>query len=109
MQATQPRTLPGTVRYKVVFFAVMLAMVTYLDRVCISVLAPSIMKDLDLTPIQMSWVFSAFAMAYAIFEIPTAWWAERIGTHAVLTRIVAWWSTFTLLTAGAFNYLSLLI
>lgn len=65
------------VRYRVVSMAVLLAMVTYLDRSCISVLAPDIMRDLSLTKEQMGYVFSAFAVAYAFFEIPTAWWADR--------------------------------
>ncbi|HPA19278.1 MAG TPA: MFS transporter [Verrucomicrobiae bacterium] len=100
---------PTRVRYRVVAMAVLLAMVTYLDRVCISKLAPDIMHDLGLSKVQMGWVFSAFALAYAIFEIPTAWWADRRGTRRVLTRIVIWWSSFTIATAGAFNYASLLV
>jgi MFS family permease len=83
-------------------------MITYLDRACIGKMAPEIMRDLELSTVQMSWVFSAFAFAYALFEIPTAWWADRIGTRIVLTRIVVWWSCFTMATAGAFNYASLL-
>src|SRR3954451_10698331 len=86
-----------------------LAAVTYLDRVCISIVAPSIMRDLKLSQIQMSYVFSAFTLAYAIFEIPTARWADRIGSRKVLTRIVLWWSAFTMATAGASNYLALLV
>lgn len=82
--------------------------VTYLDRVCISILAPNIMRDLAIDAVQMSYVFSAFTFAYAIFEMPTAWWADRIGSRKVLTRIVVWWSAFTMLTAGAFNYVSML-
>jgi MFS family permease len=96
------------VRYRVVAFAVSLAALTYLDRVCISVLAPDIMKDLGLSRIQMSYVFSAFTLAYAAFEIPTAWWADRVGSRRVLARIVAWWSTFTIASGAAFNYPSLL-
>ena len=92
-----------------VAFAMALAAVTYLDRVCISIVAPSIMRDLNLTTIQMSYVFSAFTLAYAAFEIPTAWWADRIGSRAVLTRIVVWWSAFTIATAAAFNYATLLV
>ena len=92
------------VRYRVVAFAVALAGVTYLDRGCISVLAPSIMRDLDLSRIQMGYAFSAFTFAYAIFEIPTAWWADRVGSRRVLARIVAWWSAFTMLTGAAFSY-----
>jgi MFS family permease len=97
------------VRYKVVGMAVLLAMVTYLDRVCISKIAPNIMAEMSLSKVQMGYVFSAFALAYAIFEIPTAWWADRLGTRKVLTRIVVWWSGFTIATAAAFNYTSLLI
>jgi MFS family permease len=88
---------------------VLLAMVTYLDRVCISKLAPDIMRDLNLSLVQMGYVFSSFTLAYALFEIPTAWWADRQGTRRVLTRIVIWWSCFTMATAAAFNYVSLLI
>ena len=89
--------------------AVLLAAITYLDRVCISVTAPSMMRDLGLSRVEMSFVFSAFTLAYAIFEIPTGWWADRIGSRRVLTRIVTWWSAFTMLTAAAFNYPSLLV
>ncbi|HTO02420.1 MAG TPA: MFS transporter [Opitutus sp.] len=100
---------PTRVRYRVVAFAVGLAMVTYLDRACIATLAPEIMRDLDLSKAQMSWVYSAFALAYAIFEIPTAWWADRSGTRKVLTRIVVWWSAFTMATAAAFNFTSMVV
>jgi len=86
-----------------------LAAITYLDRVCISIAAPKIMRDLHLTTVQMGYVFSAFTLAYGIFEIPTAWWADRVGSRRVLTRIVLWWSAFTVATAAAFNYVSLLV
>ena len=100
---------PTRTRYIVVALAVALAMVTYLDRACIATLAPEIMRDLDLSKAQMSWVYSAFALAYAVFEIPTAAWADRVGTRNVLTRIVIWWSSFTMATATAFSHGSLLV
>src|SRR6187455_1143740 len=99
---------PSVIRYQVVGLSVALAMVTYLDRACIGKLAPEIMRDLGLSLVQMSAVFSVFSFAYALFEIPTAWWADRQGTRSVLTRIVLWWSAFTMATAGAFNHASLL-
>src|SRR5712671_7086785 len=99
---------PSRARFIVLAFGVALAGVTYLDRVCISVTAKHIMRDLSLSQVQMSFVFSAFTHAYAIFEIPTGYWGDRIGTRRVLTRIVLWWSAFTALTAAAFSYPSLL-
>ncbi|MGH9768231.1 MAG: MFS transporter [Blastocatellia bacterium] len=97
------------VRYRVLALAVLLAAITYLDRVCISLTAPAMMRDLDLSKVEMSFVFSSFTLAYAIFEIPTGWWGDRIGTRKVLARIVVWWSSFTIATATVFNYSSLLL
>src|SRR6201999_703964 len=98
------KSLPPTrTRFKAVGLLMALATITYLDRVAISKLAPDIMRDLSLSKIQMGYVFSAFALAYALFEIPSAWWADRGGTRLVLTRIVLWWSTFTIATAAAVN------
>jgi sugar phosphate permease len=96
------------VRHKVVGLVIIMGMLTYLDRVAISKLAPNIMADLSLSKVQMGYVFSAFALAYAIFELPSAWWADRTGTRSMLTRIVVWWSAFTIATAGVFSYSSLL-
>jgi MFS family permease len=41
---------------------------------------PTSLRDLKLTAIQMSYVVSAFTLAYAIFEIPTARWADALGS-----------------------------
>jgi MFS transporter, ACS family, glucarate transporter len=100
---------PTRARFVVITFMVTLAMVTYLDRACIGAMKQDIARDFALDDAQMGWVFTAFILAYAIFEIPTARWADRNGARSVLTRIVTWWSVFTLLTAGAFNYVSLLV
>ena len=97
------------VRYRVVGFMLALGAVTYLDRACIATLSPDIRRDLGLSKDQMSWIYSAFAIAYAAFEIPTAWWADRMGTRRVLTRIVTWWSAFTMATAAAWSFSSMLV
>src|SRR6476620_7357996 len=112
--ATSPQvqnvaTAQTRIRFKVLAFCCALAGITYLDRICISITATSISRDLGLSQLQMSFVFSAFTLAYGIFEIPTGHWGDRIGTRKVLARIVAWWSTFTILTAVSFNYASLLV
>ncbi|MBI3492096.1 MAG: MFS transporter, partial [Acidobacteria bacterium] len=95
------------VRTRVLAFAFLLAVVTYLDRVCISAAAPFIMDDLHLTVLQMSVVFSAFTLAYSLFEIPSGWLGDVRGPRRVLTRIVLWWSGFTMLTGAARGFQSL--
>ena len=97
-------TTPSRTRYRVVALATGLAMITYLDRACLATLAPGIVRDLGLSTVQMGFVFTAFQLAYALFEIPTAWWADRQGTRAVLSRIVLWWSCLTAATGAAFSY-----
>lgn len=77
-----------------------LSMITYLDRVCFGAAAPTIAKELDLSGVaELNWVFTAFSIAYAVFEIPAGWWGDRLGPRAMLIRIVAWWSLCTALTA----------
>jgi len=96
------------VRHKVLAMTMVLGAITYLDRVTISVTRPHIARDLNLSATQMGYVFSAFYVAYALFEIPSGWWGDRVGTRRVLTRIVCWWSAFTVLTGAAFNFPSLI-
>ena len=96
------------VRHRVLAFTVALAWITYLDRVCIASTAQDLMRELNLSIPQMGFVFSAFTIAYALFEIPTGAWGDRIGPRRLLTRIVIWWSSFTIATAAAFNFTSLL-
>src|SRR6478736_10142566 len=100
---------PATrVRARVLAFAFLLAVITYLDRICISAAAPVIMDDLHLSVLQMSVVFSAFTLSYSLFEIPSGWLGDIKGPRSVLTRIVLWWSAFTMLTGAARGYQSLL-
>ena len=99
---------PSRARFTLLRFAFALSAVTYLDRVCIATAATSIREELHLNAVQMGWIFSAFTLAYAIFEIPSGWLGDTIGPRKVLTRIVLWWSAFTMATGAAWNYISLL-
>lgn len=86
------------VRYRVLAWLCSLSFLLYLDRLCISKAALPIEKDLGITHTAMGFVFGAFTVAYGLFEIPTGRWGDRFGSRGVLTRIVLWWSAFTVLT-----------
>lgn len=90
--------IPTQTRYKLLGYLGALTFILYLDRVCIGKAALSIEKDLDLSHTQMGYVFGAFTIAYGLFEVPTGRWGDRFGSRGVLTRIVIWWSLFTVLT-----------
>src|SRR5688500_5592981 len=100
---------PSRTRYWVIVFAITLAVIQYIDRVCISQAAPSIQRDLRLDDVQMGWVFSAFTLAYALFEIPGGYLGDKIGPRKVLMRIVIWWSFFTAATGWVKNWFSLVV
>ena len=96
-----PSQGPTAVRFVVLAFLCTLALLLYIDRVCIGQAATSIRRDLELTETGMGWVFNAFILAYCIFEVPTGHWGDRFGSRRVITRIVLWWSAFTALTGLA--------
>jgi MFS family permease len=100
---------PTRARHFVVAWTLAVAAIAYLDRVCISTAAPAIRADLGLSDGEMGLVFSAFTVAYALFEVPSGWFADRFGARLTLTRIVVWWSVLTSLTGLAGGLASLLV
>ena len=105
-----PVTVPPTrVRYGVVIFAVTLALITYLDRVCIAQAGPFMMKDLSISKVEMGYVYLIFAWMYGLFEIPWGWLGDRIGPRKILMRIVVCWSVFTAATGLVVNSASLMV
>lgn len=87
----------------------LLAIIMYLDRVCISVAGPRMQDVLHISPEQWGWVGTVFSLGYGLFEVPTGHWGDRFGARRILTRIVLWWSAFTVLTGLAATYPLLLI
>ena len=85
-------------RYRILIFLFFLTLITYLDRICISLVGVRVKSEFNLTNEQFGWVLGSFALAYAIFEIPSGVLGDRIGQRAVFIRIVLWWSLFTALT-----------
>lgn len=88
---------------------VILGMVTFLDRINISVAGSSIMHDLHLSPAQWGWVQSAFILSYGLLQIPMGALGDRFGHRNILAAIVLWWSAFTAFTGMAGGLMSLLV
>ncbi len=88
---------------------VILGVVTFLDRINISVAGSSIMADLGLSPSEWGWVQSAFILSYGLMQIPMGAFGDRHGHRKVLSLIVLWWSLFTAFTGLAGGLASLLI
>ncbi|WP_455242346.1 MFS transporter [Petrachloros mirabilis] len=98
---TTPSIKATPVRWLILLLLFLTSVVTYIDRVNISVAARHMMPAFGLTDQQMGLIFSAFVVGYALFQIPGGWLADRWGARAVLTGALFWWSLCTALTAIA--------
>jgi ACS family glucarate transporter-like MFS transporter len=103
MHTTPPvhMTKPTRTRWRILALLLAISVITYIDRVNISVTARQMMPALGLTDVQMGEIFSAFVLGYALCQIPGGWLGDRWGPRRILTLAVVWWSTFTALTAVA--------
>ena len=90
---------PTRARFGVIYFGSALAVIQYIDRVCVSWAMPDIRTSLNIAGPEhdqaIGYVFSAFTLAYALFEIPTGWLGDRFGPRTTLVRVVLGSSLFT--------------
>src|SRR5215469_5457448 len=96
-------------RYRVLILLFFLLFITYLDRVSIALVDKWIKPEFHLNNTQWGLIGGAFALSYALFEIPSGVLGDRIGQRVTLIRIVVWWSLFTVLTGLTAGFISLLI
>ncbi len=96
-------------RWLIVLATFLLSVLLYVDRVCISAAKDAVSADLGLSEKEMGWVFSAFALGYALLQTPSGWLADRMGPRRVLALIVVIWSAFTGLTAVVNSWVSMLV
>ncbi len=92
------RSLPP-IRYLLVLLLFVMSAVAFLDRTNISVAGIDISREYAIDNTHLGWVFSAFLVGYAIFQVPTGLLARRIGPRYVLSLGIAWCSVFAALTA----------
>ena len=104
LPAGQSVPKPTRVRFGVLALVCTLSLLTYLDRVCISQAQQDLQSHLAVSTVGLGMVFGAFALGYAVFEVPGGGMGDRWGARRVLTGLVLFWSLFTALT-GAADYL----
>ena len=105
----QPRSLrPSRTRHIVLAFTVAIYMITYMDRTIIASAMPLIQKEFGFSLITAGWILASFRWGFTLFQIPGAWFGDKIGPRRALAIIVTWWSIFTSLTTAAWNAVSML-
>ena len=93
------QTERSRVRLLLILMLFVLSAIAFLDRTNISVAGVRMRVDYGLAPVTLGWIFSAFLIGYAAFQVPAGWLAGRFGPRRVLTVAILWWGLFTALTA----------
>lgn len=81
--------------------------INYLDRSNMSVVAPLISKEYEVSPVAMGFMFSAFSWAFAVATLPGGYLLDRFGTRLTYGLCLAGWSLLTVLQAFAGGFASL--
>lgn len=100
---------PTNVRWLILVLVCLMYLVTYIDRACISVVAPVVSKEFGFSKVQMGVIFSAFAWAYTLGQIPGGWLGDYYGPRKVLSILVLFWSAMTVMTAKASSFVSFVV
>lgn len=95
----EPSRTGFPIRYALVFWLFVLSAVAYLDRTNISIAGPHIGREFAVDNTHLGWVFSAFLIGYASFQVPAGLLARRLGPRRSLSLGLAWCSAFAVLTA----------
>lgn len=86
-------------RYLLVVWILVLGAIAFLDRTNVAIAGGAIARDFHIDNTHLGWVFSAFLVGYAAFQIPGGVLAHRYGPRGVLALGLLWWGVFTVLTA----------
>ena len=101
----QPR--PTATRWIIVALLFFAAVLNYVDKNTLSLLAPTIQKDLGLTDQDYANIQNAFQVAYTIALLASGVIVDRLGSRLGLALFVGWWSLANVLTGLARSAASL--
>ena len=82
-------------RWRIILVLFVMAVALYVDRVNISVAAPALAQEFNLSPTALGSVLSVFLFGYAIGLIPGGYLADRIGPRRLLTVAGLLWGIST--------------
>ncbi|MDX1979382.1 MAG: MFS transporter [Bryobacteraceae bacterium] len=71
------------------FFA---SVINYIDRQALSVVAPVLTKELNISPIEYANILQAFLVAYTVMYVFSGVLCDRFGTRVSLAVFMVWWS-----------------
>jgi ACS family hexuronate transporter-like MFS transporter len=95
-------------RWLIVALLFVLSAINNLDRQVLSVLAPTLRKELGFTPVEYSYIVTAFLAAYAVGYMFCGTIVDRIGVRLAVVFALGTWSLVAMGHAFAAGWVSLL-
>jgi len=71
--------------------------INYIDRQTLSVVAPVLTRELNISPTEYGYILQSFLAAYTIMYVVSGILVDRWGTKASLAAFVGWWSVSNVL------------
>ena len=96
-----PKVRQTRVRYLIVAILFAVSCFSFGDRVALSLAGVAMGKALDLTPVTMGYLFSAFSWAYVLGQLPSGGLLDRFGSKRVYGISIILWSICAFLTGFA--------
>ena len=81
------------VPWAIIFVLLGSTIINYLDRLTVSVLAPTLRDEFGMSNTEYAWTVNAFTFSYMIFYSVGGRISDILGARRALTLFVVWWST----------------
>jgi MFS family permease len=99
---------PAPYAWFVVGVLVLASLISYVDRQVVALLVEPMRRDLNISDTQVGWLFSGFAIFYAVAGLPLAYLADRVNRRWLITIGIFFWSLMTIGCGLARNFWLLL-
>jgi len=98
---TLPEVRQTRVRYLIIAILFAVSCFSFGDRVALSLAGAAMGKAINLTPVRMGYLFSAFSWAYVVGQLPSGGLLDRFGSRRVYGIGIILWSICAFLTGFA--------
>src|SRR5579883_2150649 len=94
------RRLPpaGGWRWAILALLFLAGVLNYVDRQALSILAPSIQRELGIADLGYAHMVRCFLFAYCASYLVAGWVSDKLGTRITVALCLAWWSAANIAT-----------
>jgi MFS family permease len=96
-------------RYVIYGLLFLVSVVTYFDRVVLSLTLPVLSRDFGLSVVEQGYLLSAFLWIYVCLLVPAGALLDWMGTRRSVATAMTFWSLMTIASGATFNFTSMLI